>query len=178
MNRALPIGAIIAAIGIVVLYVSPTYTGAIAAVKGRIAEQDAALVAAARFHTKEAELAAAKNAIAPTDLERLETLIPSSIDNVGVILDLTALASRSGVQLTSINASQPSTASIEEGGAQLPVGSIDLTLSANGTYKAFLTFMAGIERSARLLDITNLTVGGSDTGVYTYSMSVRLYWLR
>ena len=38
--------------------------------------------------------------------------------------------------------------------------------------------MAGIEKSLRLLDVQDLVVKGSDTGVYTYQMHIRFYWLR
>jgi hypothetical protein len=40
------------------------------------------------------------------------------------------------------------------------------------------TFLTGIEKSARLLDVQDILVTGSDTGVYTYQMTMRLYWLR
>lgn len=177
-SKALPLGALVAALGVFFIYISPMYTVSIAGVNARIAEEQAALDAAARFHAKESELKAAQEAIAVSDLERLETFIPNSIDNVGVILDLTALAERSGVQLSSINVAPSPTSSTEGDAEASSVGSIEMTLSATGTYQAFRTFMASIEKSARLLDIINLTVSGSDTGVYGYALSVRLYWLR
>ena len=59
-----------------------------------------------------------------------------------------------------------------------PVRSADLSLSAIGTYSALQAFLAGIEKSARLLDVRNIVVNGSDTGVYSYKVTIRLYWLR
>ena len=58
------------------------------------------------------------------------------------------------------------------------MGTIDLTLAATGTYEDLNTFLAGVELSARLLDMRELSVAGSDTGVYDYTMTLRLYWLR
>ena len=52
------------------------------------------------------------------------------------------------------------------------------TLSAVGTYPSLKSFLAGVERSARLLDVQSLSVKGSETGVYTYEIKLRLYWLR
>ncbi|MDE1945515.1 MAG: hypothetical protein KGI03_04585, partial [Patescibacteria group bacterium] len=59
-----------------------------------------------------------------------------------------------------------------------PVGSVDLTLAAKGTYGAMVSFLKGVELSERLLDVTDLTVTGSDSGLYTYQMTIRIYWLR
>ena len=61
---------------------------------------------------------------------------------------------------------------------QNPVGSVDLAFSAVGTFAALQAFLTGVEKSARLLDIRDLVVKGSDTGVYQYQMILRLYWLR
>jgi len=55
---------------------------------------------------------------------------------------------------------------------------VDLSLSAIGTYTALQNFLRGVEKSVRLLDIKDIVVKGSDTGVYTYQMKLRLYWLR
>jgi hypothetical protein len=55
---------------------------------------------------------------------------------------------------------------------------VNLNLSALGTFAAFQNFLIGIERSARILDISDIVVKGSDTGVYSYQMVIRLYWLR
>ena len=177
INRLIPTAALIIALVIIIGYVAPTFSGEIAETRAAIARTQTALLAAERFGEKENELASAKNAISPSDLARLDTLLPGSVDNVGVILDLTALAARTGVQLASINAVTSSADTAGEN-TQSTVGSIDLHISAAGSYQAFRTFLASIEHSARLLDMVTLTVNGSDTGVYSYDMVVRLYWLR
>ena len=106
------------------------------------------------------------------------------MDNVGLILDLNALAARSGLLLSNIDVMKNDTGSSNNATGALsaigvsPVSSIDLSLSAVGSYTAFREFLTGVERSARLLDVLDITVKGSETGVYTYKMKLRLYWLR
>ncbi|MDO8623961.1 MAG: hypothetical protein Q7R54_01270 [bacterium] len=180
MNRLIPAVALVLALAIFFGYVSPTYSGSVVKTKATIEREQAALDAASLFAKKQNELASAKNAISPDNLAHLETLLPGSVDNVGLILDLTALAARSGVLLSNINVTPPASAAIaSDAGTELsPIGSVDLTLTAAGSYGAFRSFLASIERSARLLDVSNLSLAGSETGVYTYSMTVRLYWLR
>jgi hypothetical protein len=110
------------------------------------------------------------------------------VDNVGLILDINALAARSGLSLSNIDivnslgGAQTSAAAADSGTISVarpdPVSSVDLSLSAIGTYAALQSFLAGLEKSARLLDVQDIVVKGSETGVYTYQMALRLYWLR
>lgn len=183
-SRVLPLIALAAAAGIFFAYVNPTWSGPIAAANDAIALDDSALDAAEEYATRQNELAAARAALDPENLERLTALLPDSVDNVGLILDVNALAARSGISLANIDVA------MVDGGAKSgapsalpiamanPVGSINLSLTALGTFSAFQTFMSGIERSARLLDVQDIVVKGSDTGVYTYQVTLRLYWLR
>ncbi len=181
-SRLLPFLAIVAAVGIFFAYVSPLWNGAIADAKHAIKEDDQALASAAQYVQRQNELATQAAAIDPAALTRLETYLPDSVDNVGLVLDLNALAARSGLALSSVDVvggSSGAAASLAAGEASAdPVGTIDLTLNAKGTYADLNTFLKGVELSERLLDERIITVTGSDDGVYDYQMTLRLYWLR
>lgn len=179
--RLLPIVLILIAAGLFFGYVNPTYTGQIASLKGEIASYDAALAAAQSFSDKEAQLAQERSAIPAEDEARVEAFLPDGVDNVQLILDLNALAARSGLTLANFDTEDVSGRS---GGNQLPltsegpVESLNLTVSGVGSYKAFKTFLMGAERSLRPMDLVDLTVDDSPTGVYNYDMTFRIYWLR
>jgi Tfp pilus assembly protein PilO len=188
-SRILPSIALMIAIGIFFGYVNPTWKGSIAEIKSAIESDKQALAAADDYIAKQNALASARNAIEPDNLARLSVFLPDSVDNVGLILDINALAARSGLSLSNIDVvtnesdrSDNSNRSIGIGGLQSsklnPVGSVDLSLSAVGTYSSLQAFLIGLENSARLLDVNDLVVKGSETGVYSYKMTVRLYWLR
>jgi hypothetical protein len=182
-SRILPALALMIAIGIFFVYVNPTWSGTIAATKAALALDTQTLAAADEYTAQQNKLVAARAAIDPADTARLEIFLPDSVDNVGIILNLNALAARSGLSLANIDvaavdASQAQAATGALPGATNPIGSVNLSLAAVGTYSALHSFLAGVERSARLLDAQDIVVKGSDTGVYTYSMSLRLYWLR
>ncbi|MES2225680.1 MAG: hypothetical protein V4480_02625 [Patescibacteria group bacterium] len=182
-SRLLPIGALVIAIALFFLYVKPTYTGPIQETKTKIDSYTAALAAADRFSEKEAQLTQQRAAIAPDSLQRLNEFLPDGVDNVQLILDLDALAARSGMTLSNFdikNQDQTTAANPATGLAlqsNTPVDSIDLTFSGVGTYSAFRALLAGMENSLRPLDVVNLGVVESQTGVYTYNMTVRIYWL-
>jgi hypothetical protein len=182
-SRILHFAALILAIGIFFVYVSPTWNGSVAEAKASIAADNDALKAINDFKDKENKLQEEQNAIDQGSLDRLTTFLPNSVDNVGLILDLNALAARSGLSLGNIDV-------VTEGGAaggapgtdvatsdQGAVGSVDMTFSAIGTFGALQSFLAGMEKSLRLLDVRDLTVKGTDTGVYSYNVTLHLYWL-
>lgn len=190
VSRLIPLLMIIGAIAIAVGYVQPTYSGSIADLKAEIASLDTALEAAERFTERQAELERQRAEIPPDQLARLEAFLPDNVDNVRLILDLTGLAARSGVELSAFDTEGGPTA---EGAATAPasvdeevdaytteevVDSLKLTVSAVGSYSSFRTFLDGVESSLRPLDLVELSVTDSDTGVYTYDMTFDLYWLR
>lgn len=181
-NRLLPLFALLVALGIFFAYVNPTWNGSIAATKAAIASDEAALAAASAYTAQQNALASARNAIDPANLARLATFLPDSVNNVGLILDLNALAARSGLSLANIDVVTATARASVPGALPAaginPVGSVNLSLSAVGSYAALKAFLVGIERSARILDVQDIVVKGSDTGVYNYQMKLRLYWLR
>jgi Tfp pilus assembly protein PilO len=185
-NRVLPLLSIFLAIGILFAYVRPLWSGQIAETKIEIENNERTLLAAKEYAAKQNELASARNAIDPANLSRLEIFLPDSVNNVGLILDINALAARSGLSLSNIdivNAPTSADAAVAIDGTgsisgASPVSSVDLSLSAVGTYTGLQAFLKGLEKSARLLDVRDIVVRGSETGVYSYQMVVRLYWLR
>ena len=179
-SRLLPVSALFVAAGIFFAYINPTWTGSIAATQVAIAADNQTLAAANHYAEQQNQLASERNAIAPSNLAQLEEFLPNSVDNVSIILDLNALAARSGLTLSGANVAN--TGAQSSTGAPTtssnPVGSVNLLLNATGTYGALQNFLNGVEHSRRLLDVQDLAITGSDTGVYTYTMTLRLYWLR
>ena len=181
--RFLPILALLLAFGIFFAYVNPTWSGSIAETKAAIALDKEALAAAKQYAAQQNNLASSRDEIDPELLVRLATFLPDSVDNVGLILDLNSLGARAGLSLSNIDVVATTGNEKPSGGALPtrnlnPVGSVDLSLSAIGSYEALQSFLESLERSARLLDVRDILVKGSNTGIYTYQMNIRLYWLR
>lgn len=176
-SRILPVIALMLSIGIFFAYVDPLWTGKVAETKVAIAADESALQAAQDYKARENELAAQRDAIDPANLARVQSFLPDSVNNVNLILNVNALAARSGLALSNIDvAKSDSGAAVTQSSG--PIGTVDLSLSAVGTYSALKNFLQGVEKSARLLDIREIQVRGSDSGVYDYQMTIRLYWLR
>ena len=176
-SRALPLLALIFAANIFFFYVNPAWNGSITEVKAAISADDQALTAADNFTKQQNQLAAARDAIDPASLTALTNFLPSAVDNVSMVLDLNALAARSNLSVANIDVVMNSASNAATAAGQNPVGTVDLSLSAAGTFTALQTFLMGVEKSQRLLDVHDLTVKGSDSGIYNYQMTLRLYWL-
>jgi Tfp pilus assembly protein PilO len=176
LSNILPAASLILAVALALSYIAPTYTGSIAETSSLIERDIAALKAAQQFKTQKDELTVARNKISPDNLSQLELLLPSAVSSIEVVYNLTALATRTGIRLTGITVTNP-----EEGASDAKpssaVGTLSLSLSGAGTYQAFRAFFDAIDHSARLLDTSDLTIQSSDTGVYTFTTNLELYWL-
>lgn len=184
-SRIIPSIAILLAIVIFFGYVNPLWTGDIAKKNIEITAANNALVSAADYKKEQNKLISDRDSIAQEKIDRLSVFLPDSVDNVGLIINLNALAVRSGLSVSNIDViTSAIKGSTDSNDGTLPsnspniVGSVDLSLSTVGSFSALQKFLTGIERSARILDIHELEVTGSDTGVYSYRMAIRLYWLR
>lgn len=181
ITRIVPILLVLVSIGLFVLYINPTYTSRIVPLRAELAQYNSALAAAEDFNTKEAQLAKERSAIPPESIAKLESYLPDGVDNVQLILDLNGLAARSGVQLSNFNirndVGDPTSQPLTPTSGTQTVDSLDVTVKAVGTYNAFRSFLNGVEHSLRPLDLIQMTVSDSATGVYSYDMTFRMYWL-
>ena len=185
IGRLLPFVTILIAVGLFFGYINPTYTGSVAAERAEIASYDNALAAAEAFAKKENDLLAERNSVPAEGIKRLEVFLPDGVDNVQLILDLDALANRSGIKLSDfeMDVAKATSGAGQSAGTlpldpQTPIESLSLEVSATGTYEAFRTFLTGVETSLRPLDLVSMEVQDSDTGVYSYDMVFAIYWLR
>lgn len=194
ISRVLPVILIIFSIGIFFLYISPTYRDSILPLKAQIDQSNKALAAAEEFNNKQTQIAAERARIPRDGIDKLEQYLPDGVDNVQMILDLNALAQRSGVTLSNfgikenkqvtqtvaspMGPTESTNGSLLNGPKTKGTESLDLSVTATGTYSAFRTFLYGIEHSLRPLDITQIVVTESKTGVYSFDMTLRIYWLK
>jgi Tfp pilus assembly protein PilO len=181
-QRILPVIIIVVALGLFFAYVHPTYTGSVALLNAEIQGYDDALVAAEEYSKKEAELVGQRSAIPEEQLARLEAFLPDGVDNVQLILDLNSLAARSGVGLSEFDIISSEKKQEEASRFSLSseelVDSLDLSVSAVGSYESFKKFLQGTELSLRPLDLVELNIDDSTTGVYSYDITFRIYWLK
>lgn len=180
MSRLVPFALILIAIGLFFGYVKPTWQGPIRLLEEDIATFKRTLAAADDFREKLTELDAKSEQIPKSGLDRLEVFLPNGTDNISLILDLTELAEQTNIEITAFDTPEPAAegdSSDTDLGSSSTYESLEMTLTAEGTYADFRTFLDAVERSLRPLDVVGISIANSETGVYEYQVIVKFYWL-
>lgn len=119
------------------------------------------------------------NAVSAGDREKLLKMLPDNIDNVRLIIDIDEMARKFGVPIGGFNASMSDDKSTVIGTSDAPYGTLTLSFNVTASYTTFLAFMRDLERSLRILDISSIQFGASDTSqVYDYEVTIKTYWLK
>src|SRR5579863_10495616 len=110
---------LVAAGGIFFLYTQPAYS-TVGDLQAQNAQYQEALDKAAQLQALKEKLLARDNSFNPTDLARLQTMLPDHVDNIGLILELDNLASHYGMALENVDVAAANTSA----GTQPSVGAI------------------------------------------------------
>lgn len=166
--------------GLFFAYITPTYSKiqALQVQNGHLSE---ALNKSRELQSVRDTLRAKYNTFSPEDLDRLEKLLPDHIDNIRLILDVEAIAAAHNLKVEQFAFSDDTAAKkggvIPESSREEGFGSLQFQFSVAADYATFRRFMEDLEKSLRVIDITSLTLSPSDSGKYSYAVSIRTYWL-
>ncbi len=179
MKFLVPVICILTALALFFGYIDPTYK-ALQTVRAEESAFDQALTRSKELQAVRDQLLARYNTFAPNDITRLEKLIPDHVDNVRLILDLDAMASRYGMHVKSVTIkSDPALAARGQiGPDEQAYESVILSFSVSGSYDTFRSYLADLERSLRLVDVVGLSFAANPTGFYDYTLNVKTYWLK
>jgi hypothetical protein len=132
-------------------------------------------------------------AISAEDQVRLDKMIPSTVDNIRLIIDLKNIALRHGFSLKNIKATASPTTPGAGPGAIAGVGggpskvaglgnpsldTVSVSFTASAPYLQYLSFLQDVEASLRIMDVTRLGVKAEDSGIYEFTTELKTYWLR
>lgn len=178
---------IVVAGGIFFFYTQPTYDG-LQTTKAQSDQYDQALAKAAELQQLKQTLLSRYNAFNPSDLSKLQEMLPDQVDNIRLILDLDNMAERYGMSLQNVVVNSPQTAApgavgaISTGGAKYD--SLTLSFSSRGTYEQFKQFLTDLESSLRIVDLVTLNIQPDSLSTnpadpsFQYTITIRTYWLR
>lgn len=139
------------------------------------------------------EVSRAYNNITEGDKERLDKIVPDSVDNVRLIIDVKDdIAARNGLYLKNIKTSSPDIPTPNSSQTPLPQGSnriipqestskygvVTLSFSVTASYEQFVDFLRDLESSLRILDISKLTLAANDQGTYDFNVELKTYWIK
>jgi hypothetical protein len=182
INRIVPLLFIIIAIAVFFVYTDPTYSKDVQSLRDEIRSVGNARSAAEKFRQTEAQLIQERDTVSLEERRRIEELLPDTVENVDVILDLDSLAEAQNVQIVDVDVSNAPTGGNANGTiiepSETPENSLLITITALGTYERMRGFIQALERSLRAIDIVEISFPTSQTGVYRFAITLRVYWLR
>jgi hypothetical protein len=135
------------------------------------------------------------------DKDRLAHLLPSTIDNIELILEIEKIANLHGMPIGNIrfettsleNQTAKTTDNIvvaeSDPAVNLSYGIFPMEFEIEGKYETFVAFLRDLEHNLRLVDIkaisfdvpnttTSQGIGTTDPNVYSYTLKVDTYWLK
>jgi hypothetical protein len=145
---------------------------------------------------KEDSLIKSYNQITDIDKERLNSFLPSSVNNIQFILEVERIANIYNMPIKDIKFEavrkdkeiDPNVITVEDPIANLPYGIFPIEFKTEGRYNDFLLFLKGLEYNLRLADIKSISFSipdsadknpeKGDPNVYVYSLKVETYWLK
>ncbi len=172
-------------IGVFVTVINPRYKE-VKAMRTDVASFSSRLETAQKLKLSREELIARYNSIPKADLDNLKILLPESVDNIRLIIQLDSLATKNG--LSSLRNVQYDTSKAESkdasATAQKTYGEFTMSFETTGQYKNFLAFISDLEQNLRLVDVSTVTFGqggGADRGIsdsLRYNVTLKTYWLK
>ncbi len=192
MRFILPIILIGIAVAGFFLYLNPWYMQ-IKEQKAVIASYDTALDNSKALDAQREMLSKKYNSISTDDIKKLSVLLPDSVDNIRLILEIGDLAFPYGMVLKDIKYSAISKSSTDTKALQAAkqerkdYGDFDLEFSTQGTYQNFVNFLKDLEHNLRIVDISSIefsseaggvSLVGAPTNIYKYNIKLKTYWLK
>ena len=187
MNLITPIILIIISFATFFMYIDPNYRGtdlsngtrSIQSLQAEDAEYQTALNNSNEIRRKRESLVQKRGEIDPANLAKLDKLLPDNVDNIKLVIDIKNIAENHALTLKNIKLDTAiKSDSSKIGQDNSKYGTVGLSFSVSSSYDNFQNFLTDLEKSQRLVDITDLSVVGNETGVYDFAVGLRTYWLK
>lgn len=170
------------------VFIDPLYKD-ITVLKQEVNSYDEALNNSKVLEQEKEILTKKYNIIGAENLDKLQKLLPSSVDNIRLVLEIEKIASLYGMSVKDVKydsiQSTASTAGVLSGGTRNLVKdyeTLNLEFSTEGTYTNFLNFIKNLENNLRIIDINSITfsstAGSSLQDIYKYTFKIKTYWLK
>ncbi|MDA8611346.1 hypothetical protein N9L18_00580 [Candidatus Pacebacteria bacterium] len=185
MKKTLPFILIILAVVIFFLFIEPQNEEIKRLSKDK-EDNDTMLQLAEELQRKRDNIHDAFNQISVEERKELEKLLPDTVDNVRLILDINNVAEQYGIVIRDITVnrdgevdsrrSQNVVSSVDSTG---DIGTITLGFSIDATYDVFINFMKDLEEALRIVDIRALDIASGGEDVFlNFGIIIDTYWLR
>lgn len=201
MKLIFSISFIIIALGLFLAVINPLY-GEVNQLRTDVSTYNVALNNSTELQKTRDSLINIYKSVKKEDIDRLTHFLPSTINNIGLILEIEKIANLHGMPIGNIRfdtkslENQTTTTPTDnivvaesDPADNLPYGIFPMEFTIEGKYETFVEFLKDLEHNLRLVDIESISfnvpsvtvspIGGtSNSSVYSYTLKVNTYWLK
>lgn len=184
MKTILSIIMILASIGGFILYIIPTYNDAKVIDQQKVDYLEL-LANARQLEERRDKLLQLYSGISPSDMERLDKILPANPDNVKLILEIDGLARSQGLSLQNVKikeseentANQPQARNNQRSNPD--IGTLTLEFATVGPYPGYVNFIGSLEKNLRIMNVKKSSfIAPEDSANYQFQTSVETYWVK
>lgn len=172
---------ILIAVGLYYMVISPQYAK-YQAKKAEAAQYTEVLENINDLTERRDDLLVKYQAMPKVELDRLEKILPDTIDSVRLAMDLDSIASLYGISIKTVKVNQEkvdSSATVIETSSGKPYNKVSVEFSFVSSYVNFRRFMHDIEQSLRITDVRTVSfTANAESGLNEYRISIDTYWLK
>jgi capsular polysaccharide biosynthesis protein len=181
MKKYLPIIFIAFAVSIFFLVIDPQYEE-VQKLNKQKNDNDTMLQLAQDLQRQRDILQVSYNNIGIEERRNLEKLLPDTVDNVRLVLDINNIAEQYGISIQNIDISKENSDTDERVASSVErssdIGTISLGFTITSTYEVFINFMKDLEEALRVVDIKSLNISPAQGVFMNYEVVIDTYWLR
>ena len=183
-----PIFSIIIALLAFFFYTKPMFAG-IQLLEGETKQYEEATENAIKLNSELKSKLDKKRSYSSSDIERLNALVPTEINEINVLADLNEITRKHNMLLGNISVENSDGDRAGGGGGAVlestgsknvsyeDIAHTEITFSLIGTYEQFKAFLADIEQSLVLMEVTNIGFASGESDLQQYEVSVQLFAL-
>lgn len=169
------IGMLILGVGIVFTYVKPTFAE-IGTMQTTIAQYQEEQRKVNEVNAQLARLVSEVNTVTANDMRALTTYLPDEVDHVAVSRDIFIMADLSEVYLEDVTYDGILVEALgSEAEAELIPTQHAFSTTVSGTYDQVKSFLQLLEQNNYPLDIKELTMVGTETGIISTNLLIITY---
>lgn len=146
--------------------------------RAEAAEYEEALASFREIQSVRDELTSRYNTFSPDDVTRLERLLPDTVDNVRLVLDINNIAGRYGLVIKNVRLSSLAKDPNKLGPENQEYGTLVLQFGVTASYANFTAFVRDLEDSLRVVDISGISFKTGEGQLTDYDVAVQTYWLK
>ncbi len=180
MKQYEPLLLIVLAIALFFGYIDPQYD-TVQRLRAEEGEYISALDKAADLDVVRAELLEKRDAFTEDELHELRVLLPQEIDRFRLLNMLDFFARQQGVRLATLSVAgeRDQNANSAQASEDSKIyTSFQGSFTFESSYEGFKKFLAALEQSLKVIDVTQVSVSPAEGGSYSFDISFSTYSLK